>query len=86
VPPPASATSASLAGSGNPIEGWVQEEPARKLFAAGGFDLDALRAQAERRDFRPVDLKLSVHAEIHSAMRQIEQFNVAGIVPGTDPS
>jgi Zn-dependent M28 family amino/carboxypeptidase len=73
-----------LAGSGNPVEGWLQEEVARKLFAAGGFDLDALRAQAERRDFRPVDLKIKVHAEVKSAIRQIEQFNVAGIIPGTD--
>jgi len=74
-----------LAGSGNPVEGWLQEEVARKLFAAGGFDLDALRAQAERRDFRPIDLKIKVHAEVKSAIRQIEQFNVAGIIPGTDP-
>jgi Zn-dependent M28 family amino/carboxypeptidase len=73
-----------LAGSGNPVEGWLQEDTARKLFAAGGFDLDALRAQAERRDFRPIDLKLKVHAELKSAIRQIEQFNVAGIIPGTD--
>jgi Zn-dependent M28 family amino/carboxypeptidase len=74
-----------LAGSGNPVEGWLQEEVARALFAAGGFDLDALRAQAERRDFRPVDLKIKLHAEVKSAIRQIEQFNVAGIIPGTDP-
>jgi Zn-dependent M28 family amino/carboxypeptidase len=73
-----------LAGAGNPLEGWLQEDTARALFAAGGFDLDALRAQAERRDFKPVDLKVKVHAEVHSAIRQIEQFNVAGIVPGTD--
>jgi Zn-dependent M28 family amino/carboxypeptidase len=74
-----------LAGSGNPVEGWLQEDTARALFAAGGFDLDALRAQAERRDFRPVDLKIKVHAELKSKVRQIEQFNVAGIIPGTDP-
>ncbi|NYE63391.1 Zn-dependent M28 family amino/carboxypeptidase [Duganella sp. 1224] len=73
-----------LAGSGNPIEGWVQEETARALFAAGGFDLDQLRAAAERRDFRPVDLKVKLHAEIKSKIRQIEQYNVVGIVPGTD--
>jgi Zn-dependent M28 family amino/carboxypeptidase len=73
-----------LAGSGNPVEGWLQEDTARALFAAGGFDLDALRAQAERRDFRPVDLKLKVHAELKSKIRQIEQYNVVGIVPGTD--
>ncbi|TFW16119.1 M28 family peptidase [Duganella callida] len=74
-----------LAGSGNPIEGWLQEDTAQKLFAAGGFDLDKLRADAERRDFRPVDLKLKVHAEIKSAIRQIEDYNVVGIVPGSDP-
>jgi Zn-dependent M28 family amino/carboxypeptidase len=73
-----------LAGSGNPLEGWVQEETARALFAASGFDLDALRAQAERRDFRPVDLKLKMHVQIKSKVRQIEQYNVVGIVPGTD--
>ena len=73
-----------LAGKGNPVEGWLQEDTARALFAAAGFDLDALRAQAETREFRPVDLKTSVHAEVHSAIRQIEQFNVAGIVPGSD--
>ncbi|MES2348930.1 MAG: M28 family peptidase [Pseudomonadota bacterium] len=73
-----------LAGGGNPVEGWLQEDTARALFAAGGHDLDALRASAERRDFKPVDLKTTVHAEVHSAIRQIEQFNVAGIVPGSD--
>jgi Zn-dependent M28 family amino/carboxypeptidase len=74
-----------LAGSGNPLEGWLQEDTARALFAAGGFDLDKLRAYAERADFRPVDLKLTMHAEVKSSIRQIEQFNVVGIVPGTDP-
>jgi Zn-dependent M28 family amino/carboxypeptidase len=73
-----------LAGGGNPLEGWLQEDTARALCAAAGFDLDKLRASAERRDFTPVDLKTTVHAEVHSAIRQIEQFNVAGIVPGTD--
>jgi Zn-dependent M28 family amino/carboxypeptidase len=73
-----------LAGGGNPVEGWLQEDTARALFAAGGYDLDALRAKAERRDFKPVDLKTTVHAEVRSAIRQVEQFNVAGIVPGSD--
>jgi Zn-dependent M28 family amino/carboxypeptidase len=74
-----------LAGPGNRIEGWLQEDTARQLFAAGGFDLDALRARAERRDFVPVDLKTSAHVELKSAIRQVEDFNVVGIVPGTDP-
>ncbi|MEH6435418.1 M28 family peptidase [Massilia sp. DD77] len=74
-----------LAGAGNPVEGWLHEDTARELFAASGHDLDQLRAQAERRDFRPVDLKIGARVELKSAVRQVEQFNVVGIVPGTDP-
>jgi Zn-dependent M28 family amino/carboxypeptidase len=74
-----------LAGAGNPIEGWLHEDTARELFAAGGFDLDRLRAQAERRDFRPVDLKVAAQVKLKSAIRMVEQYNVVGIVPGTDP-
>jgi Zn-dependent M28 family amino/carboxypeptidase len=73
-----------LAGSGNQLEGWLQEETARALFAASGFDLDKLRADAERKDFRPVDQKLTMHAEVKIKIRQIEQYNVVGIIPGTD--
>jgi Zn-dependent M28 family amino/carboxypeptidase len=32
-----------------------------------------------------VALNIKVHAEVRSAIRQVEQFNVAGVVPGTDP-
>lgn len=74
-----------LNAGGNPIEGWLHEDTARELVAASGFDLDELRRRAERRDFQPVDLKASAHVELRSAVRQVEQFNVAGIVPGTDP-
>jgi Zn-dependent M28 family amino/carboxypeptidase len=74
-----------LAGGGNQIEGWISEDQARRLFSASGFELDKLRAAAEKRDFRPVDLKASAHVELRSAIRQVEQFNVVGIVPGTDP-
>jgi Zn-dependent M28 family amino/carboxypeptidase len=74
-----------LAGPGNPVEGWLQEDTARALFAAAGFDLDTLRAQAERRDFKPVELKTAARVQMTSTVRQVEQFNVVGIVPGTDP-
>ncbi len=70
---------------GNQVEGWLHEDTARDLFKSAGFDLDALRARAESRDFRPVDLNTSARVELRSAVRQVEQFNVAGIVPGTDP-
>ncbi len=74
-----------LAGAGNALQGWISEDMARKLFGAAGQDLDALRARAEVEGFRPVPLDAGVHAEVHSAVRRIDEFNVAGIVPGTDP-
>jgi Zn-dependent M28 family amino/carboxypeptidase len=74
-----------LAGAGNALQGWMGEDFARTLFAAAGKDLDALRAAAEVRGFKPVDLGASVHAELKSAVRNIAQYNVAGVVPGTDP-
>ncbi|WP_317204017.1 M28 family peptidase [Janthinobacterium sp.] len=76
-----------LAGgeAGNGMQGWITDGAARALFGAAGRDLDALRAAAERKDFRPVALDAKVSGEIKSAVRAVEQFNVAGIVPGTDP-
>ncbi len=74
-----------LAGSGNKFEGWLHEDAARALFAAAGRDLDVLRAAAETSDFKPVDLGVLVHVAMSSQVREIFQYNVSGIVPGTDP-
>ncbi|NHZ35755.1 M28 family peptidase [Massilia rubra] len=74
-----------LAGAGNALQGWLQEDTARALFAAAGQDLDALRAKAEVRGFKAVELNARAKVAVDSAIRPVEQFNVAGIVPGTDP-
>src|SRR5450830_1326986 len=70
--------------AGTPLQGWIAEDAARRLFAAGGQDLDALRAKAERKDFQAVALDAKLAGEMKSAVRKVEQFNVAGMVPGTD--
>jgi Zn-dependent M28 family amino/carboxypeptidase len=74
-----------LAGAGNALQGWISEDMARRLFATSGQDLDALRAQAEVRGFKPVELSARIDAEVQSAVRTVIQYNVAGIVPGSDP-
>ncbi|MFC0134765.1 M28 family peptidase [Massilia eurypsychrophila] len=76
-----------LAGgkSGAGMEGWMTESTARGVFAASGQDLDKLRAAAESRDFKPVALGAKVKGETRAEIRMIDQFNVAGLVPGTDP-
>jgi Zn-dependent M28 family amino/carboxypeptidase len=74
-----------LAGAGNALQGWISEDMARTLFSAAGQDLDALRARAEVKGFRPVELKATAHAQVKSAVREVAEYNVAGIVPGSDP-
>ena len=71
--------------TGAPLEGWMSDATARKLFAAAGQDLDKLRAAAEVKGFRPVPLNARVQGDMKAVMRKIEQFNVAAVVPGTDP-
>ncbi|MFN8011724.1 MAG: M28 family peptidase [Holophagaceae bacterium] len=69
----------------SPLQGWMTDATARRLFAACGEDLDALRATAESRDFHPVVLKARAKAILQSDVRTVDQFNVAGLLPGSDP-
>ena len=71
---------------GTPLQGWVTEDTARALAKQGGQDLDALRAKAQSRAFRPIPLNLTLKGTLQSTVRTVEQFNVAGVVPGTDPA
>ena len=71
--------------TGTALQGWMTEDTARALFKAAGQDLDTLRAAAERKDFQPVPLAAKLNGEMKAAVRKVEQFNVAGVVPGTDP-
>ena len=70
---------------GTELQGWLTNDTAVALFKAAGLDLDQLRAAAERKDFQPVALKAKLAGEMKAQVRKVEQFNVAGVVPGTDP-
>lgn len=77
-----------LTGTGelqNGIQGWITNDSAERIFKAAGQDLDALRAKAETRAFQPVPLDITLKGDLVSQVRIIDQANVAGIVPGTDP-
>ena len=53
----------SLPSEGQPevqIQAWATEEASRRIARLGGQDLDALRAAAEKRDFKPVPLGASL--------------------------
>jgi Zn-dependent M28 family amino/carboxypeptidase len=67
-----------------PLEGWVTDAYARRLLKACGQDLDALRRAASSRDFRPVALEMTAKAHLATQVRTFPQYNVAGLIPGTD--
>ncbi|MBS1766885.1 MAG: M28 family peptidase [Acidobacteria bacterium] len=78
-----------LTGTGQPqngLQGWITNASAQRLFKAAGLDLDALRAKAETRAFEPVPMNLTLKGDLVSQVRIIDQANVAGVVPGTDPN
>jgi Zn-dependent M28 family amino/carboxypeptidase len=66
-----------------PMEAWIQRDVAAGLFKAAGLDLDAMKAAAKRRDFKPVPLNPTLSADYRVRATTVTSKNVAGILPGT---
>jgi hypothetical protein len=58
---------------------------ARELFRRAGMDLDALRAQARRKDFQPVALAAKATFDVTNAIREVRSRNVVARAMGNDP-
>ncbi|TWU55102.1 M28 family peptidase [Rubripirellula reticaptiva] len=67
------------------LKAWASEGGAKKIAALAGKDLDALRAAAESRDFRPVPLGVSLSIELTASVRNQDTANVLASLPGSDP-
>lgn len=66
-----------------PLEGWIQRDLAVGLFKASGLDFDALKKQAQSRDFKPVVLEGATFSATYDVDSQvITSRNVAGLLPG----
>jgi hypothetical protein len=68
------------------FQGWMQDAAAQKLVQMSGQNLDALRAAAEKKGFRPVQLNASLTLDMPIVRRNFNSANVVGILPGTDPT
>src|SRR6476661_554183 len=64
---------------------WVTDASARRMMKLAGQDLDALRAQAAKRDFQPVHLGLKGKLNLKSELKRVAAPNVVGIIEGSDP-
>ena len=65
-------------------EGWIQLAVAQKLAQAAGKDLDAMMKDATSRDFKPVELPITVKETVVSKVRPFSSRNVVGKVTGSD--
>jgi Zn-dependent M28 family amino/carboxypeptidase len=73
-----------LEGPALKVASWVQLDVAKKLAAGSGMDLDKLMADAQSRDFRPVNLGAKLKAHMVSRVRNFESSNVVAMLPGSD--
>src|SRR5690349_11880304 len=64
---------------------WVTDPAARRIMKLAGQDLDALRAAAAKRDFKPVALGLKGKLDLKSEVKRVAAPNVVGIIEGSDP-
>jgi Zn-dependent M28 family amino/carboxypeptidase len=67
------------------VKAWTTEEATRRLLALSGKSLDALRTSAQRRDFRPVPLGVTVSTAFENAVARRPTANVLARLPGSDP-
>ena len=69
-----------------PVKAWATEEACRRIARLAGQDLDALRASAERRDFRPLPLGVRADLVLRNDVARRESANVIGRLAGSDPA
>lgn len=66
------------------LEGWIQRDEAAALFKNAGLDFDALKKQAQSRDFKPVELKGETFSARYAVdSRVITSQNIAGRIEGS---
>ena len=66
------------------LEGWLHYESATALFKQAGLDLEAEKAKAVTKNFKPIALEgMQLNATINQKIKTVESRNVAGEVKGT---
>jgi Zn-dependent M28 family amino/carboxypeptidase len=66
-----------------PLEGWIQHDPTVALFKAAGLDYDALKKQAQTREFKPVTLAgVGWSTDMAVKAEHVITHNVVGALPG----
>ena len=76
-----------LPATGEPrlaLKMWATEDASRRICALGGFNLDELRARAEKHEFHAVPLGVRLSLAVKTTLRRLATANVLGVLPGSD--
>ncbi|WP_404335106.1 M28 family metallopeptidase [Sphingomonas sp. MMS12-HWE2-04] len=63
--------------------GWIQQEPAKALFASAGKDYAALIEAAKHKGFKAVPLGVKASVSWENTIRRQASKNIVGILPGS---
>ena len=63
---------------------WIQLDVAKKIAQMSGMDIDKMYQQAQSRDFKPVELPVSLKAHVVSEIHPFMGKNVVAKLPGGD--
>ncbi|MGB3167361.1 MAG: M28 family peptidase [Alteraurantiacibacter sp.] len=66
------------------MNGWVQLETARAIFAEAGMDMDVALAAAGRPDFEAMPLGVAASTGFDNSYRRYTSNNVIGVLPGSE--
>jgi len=69
-----------------PLKAWTSEEASREILEMAGYTLEELKEQALRADFEPIELDLRASSTIRQSLRDIDTYNVLGLIQGGDPN
>jgi Zn-dependent M28 family amino/carboxypeptidase len=78
----------SLPSSGEPVvqvEAWTTDAASHTIARLGGQDLDALRDAAQKKEFKPVPLGVSLSLDFNNDVQKKRTANVIGRLRGSDP-
>ena len=64
------------------VRGWIKDTVAAALLKQAGLDFDALRKQAESRDFHPVSTGITMDMSFRNSVAHMQSENVVGVVRG----
>ncbi len=69
-----------------PLKAWTSEQASREIIEMAGYTLEELIKRAQRTEFEPVPLNLRASSTIRQNLRDIDTYNVLGLLTGGDPN